>query len=387
MPFSARRLIAGADRSFLDSTGRATRPGVRPIVWLTMIFAVAAGFGAMFVDPGRTSGPTLMTLGAFLVLAVALTVHWHVTQRLIDALGVATGEIEARNGTLVRVEAELLQTQKMASIGLLASGLAHDFNNTLAVVGGVAALIGEETTNLRTRADAGTIIGVVERARQLTRHLLAVARETDSASLPTNVPAVIVGLVPVLRQLVGPEIEIVIDVPERPMVVHTEAWQLEQALINLAVNARDAMPDGGRLAIGVSARRDDALVEIAVRDTGCGIPAERMDRIFEPFFTTKRVGHGSGLGLAMVRRFAAGAGGDVTVESAPSLGTTVAIRLPTAHEPSGLRSDVPTDRDYRPSSHASHATIPGWSHLATGVRVSGDMDRNPSREEQIVEVA
>ena len=381
MTFSAVRPIAGADRSSLESTGQTTRPNARPIFWFAPILAIVAGLGAMYADRGRTSGPTLVTLGAFTILAVSLAVQWQVTQRQLDALAVAKGEIEA-------VEAELLQTQKMASIGLLASGVAHDFNNTLAVAGGIAALIGEEAANPRIRADAETIIGAVERARQLTRHLLAVAREADSASLPTNVPAVIGGLVPVLRQIVGPAIEIATDVPERPMIVRTEAWQLEQALINLAVNARDAMPGGGRLTIAVSGQRDDGLIEIAVRDTGCGIPAERMDRIFEPFFTTKRVGHGSGLGLAMVSRFAAGAGGDVIVKSAPSFGTTVAIRLPMANEPDGLRSYLPADRDTRLRSHASYSDIPGRGDLAMGVHGSHrDPDPNPSRVAQIVEVA
>jgi two-component system cell cycle sensor histidine kinase/response regulator CckA len=540
MPYSAIRPIAGADRSSLESTGQTTRLGARPIVWFAPILAITAGLGATFADPGRASGPTLVTLGALMILAVALAVHWRVTQRLLDTLTIAKGEIEARDRTLtelnrtaeilsaivdsspvavhafgldrkvtiwsqaserifgwtaeevvggplpaglmppdqrssslariertiagavppaervrcltkegkarsidihsaplrdrrgrvtgavrhlvdktelVKGEVELLQTQKMASIGLLTSGLAHDFNNTLAVAGGVAALIGEEAANPQIRADAETIIGAVERAKQLTQELLIFARETDSTSVPTNVAAVVVGLVPVLRQLVGPEIQIAVDVPERPMIVRTEAWQLEQALINLAVNARDAMPGGGRVAIAVSARQrqgdasssfvpsltsiatdnaamtsaavpDDALVEIAVRDTGCGIPAERMDRIFEPFFTTKRVGHGSGLGLAMVRRFAAAAGGDVIVESAPGLGTTVAIRLPKAHEPNGVRSDLPADRDTLLSGHASHAGIPGWTHPAMGVHMShGDRDRNPGREAERVEAA
>jgi signal transduction histidine kinase len=162
---------------------------------------------------------------------------------------------------------------------------------------------------------------------------------------PVDIRAVISGLVPLLRQLLGPETEIAVDMPERPMIVHLDSGQLEQALINLAVNARDAMPKGGQLTFAVrSGRRSladpartamlgDAFVELEVRDSGSGIPYELQDRIFEPFFTTKGVGRGSGLGLAMVSGFAARAGGEVSVESEPGKGTTFAIRLPEARLP------------------------------------------------------
>ena len=242
----------------------------------------------------------------------------------------------------VQLEAQLLQAQKMSAIGLLASGLAHDFNNTLTAAGGFAALIEEATDNKTIRSDAESIIDVVERARKLTRQLLTFASESDAATRPVDVRAVVNALVPLIRQLIGPEIEILVDVPQRAMIVRLDAGQLEQAIINLAVNARDAMPNGGTLVVAVKPGRRNApetaesgalggaFVEIAVRDSGTGIPYEVQDRIFEPFFTTKGPGRGSGLGLAMVSGFAARAGGEVTVESEPGKGTTFAIRLPDA---------------------------------------------------------
>jgi signal transduction histidine kinase len=198
----------------------------------------------------------------------------------------------------------------------------------------------------------------MERGTELTRQLLAFARPTDSAIQPVDVRHVVTGIVPLIRRLLGSKIEVGVEIPERPMIARLDACQLEHALINLAINARDAMPVGGRLTVVVNVGRPqtsnatgsrvssrgafdadtptgtvaaaptEEFVEIAVRDSGCGIPTEHLDRIFEPFFTTKREGHGSGLGLAMVSRFATHAGGDVTVESAPGVGTTVAIRLP-----------------------------------------------------------
>lgn len=234
----------------------------------------------------------------------------------------------------VQLEAQLLQAQKMEAIGLLASGLAHDFNNTLAVAGGFAELIKAETTDPQVRTDAEAIVDIVEKSRELTRRLLAVGRTSDAPPCPVDVRDVIVDLAPLLRQTIGSIVEVSLELPDRPMVARIDAGQLEQALINLAVNARDAMPDGGQLTLAVrevpaSATSDGAsYVEVVVRDSGTGIPAAVLDKIFEPFFTTKTASKGSGLGLSMVSGFAARAGGEVIVESAPGRGTTVAIRLP-----------------------------------------------------------
>jgi PAS domain S-box-containing protein len=248
------------------------------------------------------------------------------------AIGVAGQLVDVTER--VQLEAQLLQAQKMEAIGLLASGLAHDFNNTLTVAGGFAELIKAESTDPQVRTDAEAIVEVVEKSRELTRRLLAVGRTSDAPPCPVDVRDVIVDLAPLLRQTIGSIVEVELELPDRPMVARIDAGQLEQALINLAVNARDAMPDGGQLTISVrevpaAARADDQpFVEVVVRDSGTGIPAAVLDKIFEPFFTTKADGKGSGLGLSMVSGFAARAGGEVTVDSVLGRGTAVAIRLP-----------------------------------------------------------
>jgi PAS domain S-box-containing protein len=242
----------------------------------------------------------------------------------------------------VQLEAQLLHAQKMEAIGLLASGLAHDFNNTLTVAGGYASIIQAEASEPQVRADAEAIVGVVDKARELTRRLLAVGRESEAATRPLDVRDVVVDLAPLLRQLLGARVEVAVDLPDRPMIAQVDAGQLEQALINLACNARDAMPDGGMLTIGVrEALGDGRFVEISVRDTGTGIPRETLGRIFEPFFTTKQAANGSGLGLSMVSGFAARAGGEVSVDSELGSGTTFAIRLPEAARPAAPRSAPP----------------------------------------------
>ena len=272
----------------------------------------------------------------------------------------------------VQLEAQLLQAQKMEAIGLLASGLAHDFNNTLTVAGGFAELIKAETVDPHVRKDAATIVEVVEKSRKLTRRLLAVGRESDASVGPVDVCTVVVDLAPLLRQTIGSSIEVELDLPDRAMVARIDHGEFEQALLNLAVNARDAMPDGGRLTISVCASdtpcreiassaatatrgqpvSSPSWVEVVVRDSGSGIPAAMVDRIFEPFFTTKDSGKGSGLGLSMVSGFAARAGGEVTVHSEPGRGTAFAIRLPEVRGRAG-----PAEADDQPRAAQGRVAV------------------------------
>jgi PAS domain S-box-containing protein len=238
----------------------------------------------------------------------------------------------------VELEAQLLQAQKMEAIGLLASGIAHDFNNTLTAAGGFAALIELNASEDEVRSDAREIVRAVDRARQLTGKLLAFGRVSESAVRTVDARTVVDGLAPLLRQLIGPETEIVVELATNPAYIRIDPGQLEQVLINLSINARDAMPGGGRLTLVVRPAVGSPIdprsvelpdrVEIAVSDTGTGVPEEIRGRIFEPFFTTKGHGFGSGLGLAMVKGCVASAGGEVRVESVIDRGTTFTIRLP-----------------------------------------------------------
>ena len=250
----------------------------------------------------------------------------------------------------IRIEADLLQAQKMGAVGLLASGIAHDFNNTLTGARGFAEVIRGSTTG-RVRGDVLTLIEALDRGRLLTRQLLDLARRGDGARRTVDVRQAVIGVEPLIRRLIGDSVEVELDLLRDPLHVNVQIDQLEQALINLAINGRDAMPDGGRLRIAVGAvatqptdvsgeeahtiiavgadrpaRTDD--VEIRVSDDGVGIEPMILASVFEPFFTTKPVGSGTGLGLAMVRGFVETAEGSLTVTSRVGIGTTFSIRLP-----------------------------------------------------------
>jgi PAS domain S-box-containing protein len=265
-----------------------------------------------------------------------------------NAIGIAGQLVDVTERVLI--EEQLAQAQKMGAVGLLASGIAHDFNNTLTAAGGYAELIRSGSVGT-VRDDATTLIEVVDRGRQLTRQLLDFARRGDGAAGPVDVRQVIVGIEPLIRRLIGSSIAVELSLAGEPLTASIQVGQLEQSLVNLAINARDAMPDGGRLRIGVDtvaperppardadrasivvvgrdrpARIDD--LEITVSDGGCGIPEIVLASVFEPFFTTKPIGMGTGLGLAMVRGFVEAANGSLEVSSAVGVGTTFTIRLP-----------------------------------------------------------
>src|SRR3954447_10811362 len=218
------------------------------------------------------------------------------------------------------LEEQLRQAQKMEAVGQLAGGIAHDFNNLLTVIAGYGEIA-------RHRIGAGPGSGelreigrAADRAADLTRQLLAFARRQVLEPVLLDLNEVAGGLVPMLGRLIGTDIEIaMLAAPELPPVLADRA-QLEQVVINLAINARDAMPDGGTLAIETSC--SEGLVRLAVSDTGTGIPPKNLERIFEPFYTTKDIGLGTGLGLATVLGIVEQSGGRVDVTSRPELGST-----------------------------------------------------------------
>src|SRR6266702_969405 len=233
------------------------------------------------------------------------------------------------------------QAQRMEAIGQLTGGVAHDFNNLLTIVsGGVQRL-------LRRKRDAedarylDMIAGAAKRAENLTRQLLSFSRRQALAPQVIDLPH----RIPQFRDLLNPsprgDIELVIEVPRTPCPVKVDPAEFELAILNIAVNARDAMPSGGRLSIRVrpvtlAHGPEDlpgAFAEIAMTDTGRGIPAEALPRVFDPFFTTKEVGKGTGLGLSQVYGFAKQSGGAVTVASTPGRGATVVLYLPISGEP------------------------------------------------------
>jgi PAS domain S-box-containing protein len=263
-----------------------------------------------------------------------------------DARGDVIGLIGiARDITdLKRLEEQFRQSQKMEAIGRLAGGVAHDFNNLLTVINGYSEIVLTElATDHPSRALLIEIRKAGERAANLTRQLLAFSRRQVLHAQVVSVNQLLSETRRLLLPLIGENIELVSELHPELGAVKVDPGQFEHAVINLAVNARDAMPAGGRLWIQTrlvtrseseggarDAPRDYAL--IIVRDTGHGMAASTLARVFEPFFTTKPPGKGTGLGLAMVYGFVKQSGGFVEVESAPDQGTAVKMYLPIAAE-------------------------------------------------------
>jgi PAS domain S-box-containing protein len=224
-----------------------------------------------------------------------------------------------------RLEAELRQAQKMEAIGRLAGGIAHDFNNLLTVINGN----GEVLRARLPAADGGLadeIVRAGEQAATLTRQLLSFSRKGVVAPRVLRPNDTIDGVRRMLARLVGERVQLVTDLDPAAGCVRIDPGQLEQALLNLAVNARDAMPRGGTVTIRTRARPHDVRIEVT--DTGMGMDAATRARAFEPFFTTKPAGEGTGLGLATVRGIVEQAGGAVAVASDPGRGATFTIDLP-----------------------------------------------------------
>ncbi|WP_238013866.1 PAS domain S-box protein [Dactylosporangium sp. AC04546] len=238
-------------------------------------------------------------------------------------------------------EARLQRTQRMESLGQLAGGVAHDFNNLLAVILNYAEFIVEDGADTPFALDAEQILRAGRRGSELTHQLLAFARREVIRPKPLDVNRVVSEVHQMLTRSLGEHITLDLDLADRLPTVVADPGQLEQVLVNLAVNARDAMPSGGVLTIDTGVVHDQ--VRIRVSDTGTGMPREVMDKAFEPFFTTKPSGEGTGLGLATVYGIVAQAGGTVKLYSEPGLGTTITIMLPASDaEPhAGERARLP----------------------------------------------
>jgi two-component system, cell cycle sensor histidine kinase and response regulator CckA len=259
------------------------------------------------------------------------------------------------------LETQLRQAQKLEAVGQLAGGVAHDFNNILAAIMMHLGLLQMNSRlDEETRHALGELDAQARQAAGLTRQLLMFSRRSVLAVKPLDLNAVVVNLLKMLRRLIGEQIDLRFDGKSALPMVEADDGMMEQVLMNLAVNARDAMPKGGRLTIGTTVadvgvghvvanpnRRAGSFVCLVVSDTGCGMNAATLKRIFEPFFTTKEPGKGTGLGLATVHGIVAQHKGWVEVESEMGKGTTFRVYLPAAAQMQVETAPIPASEPVR----------------------------------------
>ncbi|MBK9989843.1 MAG: PAS domain S-box protein [Verrucomicrobia bacterium] len=290
--------------------------------------------------------------------------HEHETiTPLTDAAGRITHFIAIKQDITeqLALEEQLRQSQKMDAIGQLAGGVAHDFNNLLTVIQGNASIARmSDATDGERLAALDDIGSATARAATLTRQLLAFSRRQEIQPRTLDLNEAVTGITRMLQRLIGEDVQLLLRLHSRPVFVRADPGMIDQVLMNLAVNARDAMPSGGELTIatclvqpgGERHHRHPEMLPttqacLRVVDTGCGIPPEVISRIFEPFFTTKGPGKGTGLGLATVFGIVRQHGGFIDVTSEPGAGTTFEVLLPldesnSTNEAMGVSRDTPT---------------------------------------------
>jgi two-component system cell cycle sensor histidine kinase/response regulator CckA len=242
---------------------------------------------------------------------------------------------EADDAERRRLEGRVQQTERLESLGQLAGGVAHDFNNLLTVILNYASFIADTVTNdAATRSHAGEIVASAERAARLTQQLLLFARREPVRRSAVDIGAVVAGIRDLLARAIGENVHLVVRAPEDLPPVTGDPGQIEQLLMNLAVNSRDAMPDGGELTIETALVRRglQTFVRLSVTDTGEGMSADVASHAFDPFFTTKGAGEGSGLGLATVYGIVNDAGGTIDLRSEEGQGTTFTVEIPVVSQ-------------------------------------------------------
>ena len=263
-----------------------------------------------------------------------------------------TAEKQAEEA-LRKAEADAAHRHKMEALGQLTGGVAHDFNNLLMIVSGYIPRLKEAVgSDLRASQAALAIESASRRGAALTRQLLSFARRQPLNPETVDAASTIRELEPILRSTVGPQVRLQFALARDLGMVHVDSSELELALLNIVLNARDAIPQDGAVTISAENRQLEAgrapeglggaFVVIAVSDSGQGMTADVLSRVFDPFFTTKAVGRGTGLGLSQVHGFCRQSGGTVTIDSTPGSGTVVTLYLPRSH-------------DSRPSAHDDEA--------------------------------
>ncbi|MGD0201485.1 MAG: ATP-binding protein [Bryobacteraceae bacterium] len=256
-------------------------------------------------------------------------------------LAAANAELRAQMAERQRFQEQLIQSQKMEAVGRLAGGLAHDLNNVLTVIAAYAEQVHQDPgVTSAVREQAAEILASIERAGALTTRLLAVGRRQKLQPQRVDLSALVLGTEDLLRQLVGADIDLKISTGSGPETILADPRQIEQVILNLVINARDAMPRGGRLTLqtghaeinghGAGELAPGRYAQLIVSDTGTGMTPEVQSHLFEPFFTTKEPGKGTGLGLSTAYGIVKQSGGAILVETEPGRGSRFAVCLPTA---------------------------------------------------------
>jgi len=273
---------------------------------------------ARLIEAPRTYSYVSVVVGALLALALAAAlIMW------------ALRDLAERRAA----EARLAQTQKLEAIGQLTGGVAHDFNNLLTVVIGGLNMLLKRIEDPKQRQIAEHMLETAHRGDRLTKQLLAFSRGKQMELTNVDLHELVPGMEELLRRSVEAGTTLTFDLHPDARWVKTDANQLELGILNLVINARDAMPDGGKIDISAKPSQRDGFIDLEVRDNGIGMPKDVADRAMEPFFTTKPAGKGTGLGLAQVFGAARQSGGSVEIDSAPGRGTLIRLSLPRAEAP------------------------------------------------------
>jgi signal transduction histidine kinase len=342
--------VEGALNIVRSGAGRSLMDDARALIQ-TMLASEEGRLDALQAESARARDVLTIVIWGVLVFVLVLGGYaimsaWRQTAGLIEArdeLRVSNEELVAEGRRREQAEDQLRQSQKMEAIGQLTGGIAHDFNNMLAVIISGLSLIKRRMargeTNLNELIDAA--IDGAHRASALTKRLLDFSRQQALVPEPVDANKLVSGMAELLRRTLGGDIQLETVLGGGLWPTHADPGQLENAILNIAVNARDAMPSGGRLTIETqNAHLDDRYaaehtevkpgqyVLVAVTDTGLGMPPEVIAKAFDPFFTTKEVGKGTGLGLSQVFGFTKQSGGHVKIYSEPGAGTTVKLYLP-----------------------------------------------------------
>ncbi len=268
--------------------------------------------------------------------------------RRTDELTVANNRLTEEIAERERAQAALAQAQKMEAVGQLTGGIAHDFNNLLTVISGNLELIALRTREERTRRQIELAQQAADRAGKLTQQLLVFARSQRLSLQAVDLNGLIRNMADLLARTIGSAVTVDIAVGTEPLWATTDPNQFELAVLNLAINARDAMTASGSLRIAAAALADTGRAQVTVADTGTGIPPHLIDKVFNPFFTTKATGKGTGLGLAQVYAVVQQSGGSIELDSTVGVGTTFTLDLPLAQPPTPALADAVAARAATP---------------------------------------